>query len=791
MEAGPREQIFQETTDMDSLLKDILESGINLVKTTNSLAIKIEEFLANKNHRSRTVISIGKQSLGKSTLLNKIFNCDFPQKTGTLNIKKTVDFTDRVITIPETDFEAFDLIDMEGLDSNEGDNSRDILNITFAFWVANAVIFQIEEKDLGNRHFMERYSYNIWQSLRNLKKNGIETIPFIILFLRNPGCDDPSEKTLEIYETLIQNTVLDLNSLIQKYKEQLLNIIKQTFKFGQNEENQSEIQAFTEIENLNRIEIAKYYVLYHEKDRIQKKDRYLKLEENDFVEWNYEEIKYFIAQQITDTPLKPFPSISGDSNNYFFNFEIKILNQTALNEQYLNQFTILYQDIIFNFYSYFTRPQDYLELFKAFVIYENKIKDIENDTIKSIEMCFRTRVESDFEYKKLEKAKINEQRSKYVEKLNEICSELQFNADKRNRLVLYLIYNYSNQLESKLCLDSQDSNSQVYQVIETIIKFNNPKHNLFQISKLAQIIDQYRVLPYYKTIKWLIRKRINGNFMIKLTILKIFKEKVEISLNRKFQFKEELDTEISHFRLQIYYTTFEKLCKVLKPFLSFNPNEIIEFLNHLKELFESILRDKFNDLPNSFNYSLDEIKEKTALDFRPILYQLYEIDENIYSSTLLERLLPGITGVVLGGYGINFLRLGSKGFSSIVAALTTINTFTISGLAFIGIGIIGLGYTAYKLINKTKETKQIKKVIYPINDYILHISDIEIQKQNIPDENYKELKSEIKNNIFTYEATMTHDLSEFKSAIVKIKITTYSYHKSVKSPDSLFRTENK
>jgi predicted GTPase len=95
-----------------------------------SLTEKIEEYVTIKTKEIPTIISIGKECLGKSSLLNKIFGCEF---TKTSRAKDMVNANLFQSKRDQNDLGIYDLIDTEGIDGNDTDNYKDILNLTLAF----------------------------------------------------------------------------------------------------------------------------------------------------------------------------------------------------------------------------------------------------------------------------------------------------------------------------------------------------------------------------------------------------------------------------------------------------------------------------------------------------------------------------------------------------------------------------------------------------------------------------------------------------------------------------------
>ena len=142
--------------------------------------LKYEKAFKELSINNRGIFSMGDQSTGKSYLLGKMFpECGFSAKrdisqkgTDVVEFKKISD--------------GYYLADMEGFNgTDEVSKARDILNISIAFQLGELVIFHIKCGNILTRHFIEMFSFRIFQSLINIDREISNEYSKIGIFLRD------------------------------------------------------------------------------------------------------------------------------------------------------------------------------------------------------------------------------------------------------------------------------------------------------------------------------------------------------------------------------------------------------------------------------------------------------------------------------------------------------------------------------------------------------------------------------------------------------------------------------
>ena len=144
------------------------------------------------------VSSIGKQSTGKSYFLGKMPNDDSIENKNSQFCKRGTSLLFSKV------YEEFLLLDMEGLESDQGTVERDILNFAATFSTSDVLLLHITQLDLETNTLIDSFSYTFWHSTKISSKFSLR-LPEIILLIRDPRISLESEKTLAFYRTIIND----------------------------------------------------------------------------------------------------------------------------------------------------------------------------------------------------------------------------------------------------------------------------------------------------------------------------------------------------------------------------------------------------------------------------------------------------------------------------------------------------------------------------------------------------------------------------------------------------------
>ena len=202
------------------------------------------------------ISSLGKQSLGKSYFLNRVFDSQIPTKSQMVSKG-----TDGLYHSRPQDYH---LLDLEGLESNESQGIRDAFSFFSVMVLSNIVLLHISHQDLENRKFIESFAYLLGQCLSPTKSNIYSfrlQLPEIVLLIKDPRWDDESKETIDAYEKLVQNfcnkvtteVLVKTIELIDEFERQELS------KFKKEEERNGIKEEYDRIRNVFQFDFKPDY----------------------------------------------------------------------------------------------------------------------------------------------------------------------------------------------------------------------------------------------------------------------------------------------------------------------------------------------------------------------------------------------------------------------------------------------------------------------------------------------------------------------------------------------------
>lgn len=139
---------------------------------------KFSAAIKSKRPNQPLISSIGDQSLGKSFLLNQIFNTNFEIKLNYTEGKKTD-------CLNQESIDYCKLFDLEGIGSDTSSPRRDHLNLCFSLTFSDLILFQIKHFSIyDNKKFLDKIAFTYWLAVKKLKYNKHPMIK-IALILRD------------------------------------------------------------------------------------------------------------------------------------------------------------------------------------------------------------------------------------------------------------------------------------------------------------------------------------------------------------------------------------------------------------------------------------------------------------------------------------------------------------------------------------------------------------------------------------------------------------------------------
>ena len=220
--------------------------------------------LGESDPRLPIVSSIGKQSKGKSYFLGILFNDNsIPNKQGKLGKRGTNCLYHKV-------YDNFLLLDMEGVEGDQGIIERDILNFSTTFTLTDILLLHISQEDLENSVVLENFSYAFWHSSKivlNFKIN----MPDIILLIRDPRNTEESEEVIQFYKELVSEFASKVNARVKKLEEDFIRsiqskLIDQNTSIEDKNKMAREIDILNQDMNLTKFEIHSHFCIIINKD---------------------------------------------------------------------------------------------------------------------------------------------------------------------------------------------------------------------------------------------------------------------------------------------------------------------------------------------------------------------------------------------------------------------------------------------------------------------------------------------------------------------------------------------
>jgi hypothetical protein len=184
-------------------------------------------------------------------------------------------------------------------------------------------------------------------------------------------------------------------------------------------------------------------------------------------------------------------------------------------------------------------------------------------------------------------------------------------------------------------------------------------------------------------------------FKLNECIYTIYNEIIEKSLTDKYQYAEVLEEEIKLYKNADYCSNIMCLCRLFLNTIKYIPEDIELLINQLKDLHTLVLLEKGKSLIVLMKYGLSNIIVSKTI--------------KLYSFTTMQKLLPPLTGLIIG-------VVSSVGRSLAIAAVAEATTAAAAAastlwIPVIGWGIFGLttlasiGWVAYSHYKKENSAK--------------------------------------------------------------------------------------
>jgi hypothetical protein len=470
---------------------------------------------------SRTISSIGKAAIGKTSFLKSIL-----KNKQLKNHMKNDDICTGNFKILE--YENFDILDFSYFLSSENDYFSDVFLLSSAFSLSKTILYHITHNDMVQMDYKHRFAYTFYySSWACLKFNS--KMPDIILLIRDPYFEGQDALTFKLYQNLVEDFIKDVNIKISE-------LIKNTVKFFDIFCTSQFEQHFSE----NYFFIDSYYVVYKKNSLDSLMSEYLELKKNDG-EWVFEETGFNdllngILLDFNETK-QNFGIVDKIINKHMQGKENELAKelQNMINEDKkvhmkMSLPTRLFNDSKYNIFLKYRKDGDYAKIIQYCRVFKNAIKSLDSRLEKVLNKVLRKnkRYKLWEEYQKC----INDKFAKDIESFDLISN-----------LSLYFQYNMALSFVHIFSLQASNKGSLSYMALEVMLKVPNCQKAVDEnIENIYRHINLFRYFINFDDdeFKFILRMLMPSNFNITECIAEIFADIIDYTLNADYMCKDVL-----------------------------------------------------------------------------------------------------------------------------------------------------------------------------------------------------------------------------------------------------------
>lgn len=696
------------------------------------------------------VVSTGKQSRGKSTFLQHLFQ-DFsiPSKSYQNISRGTIGFIDK-------NYDNLVLVDMEGIESFESDPRRDIFNLCSSFTIADIVLLHISHDDLENRDFINNFAFRFLQSARTCLKYK-ENLPEIILLIRDPRWVNKNKQTSYDYDHLVEGFRMSINDAISRTFLKFSDLFREeALKNSSSEEEKKEnVEAVNKLNNeLIRYQLflSEYYCIYFNIDIETQKTHYYELKHLSGEPSYFEDSNFpSLLKKITETcyqkrqiqELCNFgnygPLFGIDSELVYSIQRIIDLSSRVCLSQIIEHIHI---DVSHNMFFKYLDENNVLRTVECFNKLRRGIDKISEEIIKSGSKCTN----------ELSILKI---RNKHQDKIGRLLEKETQDNEIMIDIISYFKYLSALSFANCFSLTKDVKNSYSYQTLESIFIFGTEDITKHQISKIKDSITRFRCLFYFdEEFEEILKILMKDYFKLNECVFSLYKNIIENTLQEDYRYYDVLSKQVSLYQQANYISNIEKMLEPLSPYISeICLPETQDLITKLKDLHSIVLLEKGKDyiVHAGKNVRFEELTETATL----------------YSFTIIERLIPSFSGLLIAV----FSSATRTAIPNAVAATISTAASTAFWIPVIGWGIFGIatvastGWIIYSVFKKNDSKKISINYSIPNGYYIIDLIILKDCSNGVLSNEYYEFKRQK----FGYEIVMSNDRYSRHSAFFKVK----------------------
>ncbi|OMJ73115.1 hypothetical protein SteCoe_28259 [Stentor coeruleus] len=470
---------------------------------------------------NRTISSIGKCSIGKTSFLISTFKSKQPKYQ-----KKHANICSSSIKILE--YEDFDILDFTFLPPLENDYFSDVFLLSSAFSFSKTILYHITHYDMTQLDYKHKFAYKFYYSSWVCLKFNCK-MPDIILVIRDPYFEGQDALTFKLYQNLVEDFIKDVNVMISGF-------IKNTVNFFDIFHTSQCREYFDQ----NYFFIGSYYVVYRKNNLVSFMNEYIELEKIDDV-WHFEETGFYdlvnrIVLNLNETQQnlgiidKILNKHMQGEKNELSNELQSLINEDIKAHMKMSLPTRLLNDSKYNIFLKYRKENDYPKIIRYSEMFKNAIKNLDSKLEKKIN-------------KILKENKIYKLWEEYQKCINDKFAKNIESFDLISNISLYFQYNMALSFTHIFSLKISNKASLSYMALEILIKAPNCQKAINEnIENIYRHINLFRFFINFddNEFKSILRILMPNNFNMIECISEIFSDIIDYTLKTDYICKDVL-----------------------------------------------------------------------------------------------------------------------------------------------------------------------------------------------------------------------------------------------------------
>ncbi|OMJ79352.1 hypothetical protein SteCoe_20645 [Stentor coeruleus] len=605
----------------------------------------IDSYHLSSYNPSKTISSIGKPLIGKTSFLMSMFKNKHPK----IQMKNSDICTSNFKII---EYEDFDILDFDYFSTSESDYFSDVFILSSAFSLSKTILYHITHSDMVQMNYKHQFAYKFYySSWACLKFNN--KMPEIILIIRDPYFEGPDALTFKLYQNLVEDFIKDVNIIISE-------LIKNTVNFF----NMFCPCQYEQHFNENYIFINSYYVVYRKNNLVSLGNEYVELKKFDS-QWLFEETGFYDLVNILMLDLnekqQKLGIIDKIINKHMQGEKNELSNelQDIINDDIKTHFkmslpTKLFNDSKYNIFLKYRKEGDYPKIIRYSEMFKNAIKSLDGKLEEVLN-------------KNLRKNKTHKLWEDYQKCINDKFAKDIESFDLISNISLYFQYNMALSFIYIFSLQSSNKASLSYLALEIILKAPNSQEAISEnIESINRHINLFRYFINFddNEFKFILRMLMPSSFNITECIAEIFSDIIDYTLNTDYKCKDVLLKQRELFDQTDNIMSIKEFIEIFADYIIVEDNkeQIIQLyiekiqivIEKLKKLHTFLLIEKNRHLIFcGKNIQIIQLSNTITVNHLEVLYKIIPTASYLFFgllSTIVPHTIPGINiGIIIIG----------------------------------------------------------------------------------------------------------------------------------------------